>query len=272
MHMRARDFLCFAECVKEAQNRLLLLGALKQEDHFAEAFKQCTGAGQLSSWFYAFFDHLNKVKELLKTLADVTDEDHAEHRRFERAHRELNEVINEINELVRKNEEMAELRRRDKSLCGKSAGFVREGRRIIQEGGMLRLDSNIACSNLASFPSSLGSEPRRATHHLILCNDTLWYCEVLRGLHGERYKVMHIFQLTEDVPISAKMVGDTEGVFSLADAATQEKLRALQGMGARAWVDAIEQAVSNAPTVPPVARSLSDGTDPHQRELVATDV
>ena len=84
----------------EAQSRLLLLGALKQEDHYAEAFKQCAGAGQLSSWFYAFFDHLNKMKELLKTLADVTDQHQAEHQMFVQAHRELNEVIQEINEQV----------------------------------------------------------------------------------------------------------------------------------------------------------------------------
>ena len=98
---------------------------------------------------------------------------------------------------VRKNEEIVELRRRDKSLCGKSAGFVIEGRRVIQEGGMQQLETNLlGCSNLTSnfactaVTSSLGSEPSRATHHLILCNDTLWLTEVLRGLHGERYKVV----------------------------------------------------------------------------------
>ena len=70
---------------------------------------------------------------------------------------------------VRKNEEIVELRRRDKSLCGKSAGFVIEGRRVIQEGGMQQLETNLlGCSNLTSnfactaVTSSLGSEPSRA--------------------------------------------------------------------------------------------------------------
>lgn len=117
-----------------------------------------------------------------------------------------------VNEAVRREEERMELSKLRDGMVGKHDEFVIPGRRVVRQGGVHQLGRRWAGGGMGRCPPLLceglrglgggdwvggeGREGGRAVHHAILCNDSLWLADVLRG---EKYMISHVFRFENPV-------------------------------------------------------------------------
>ena len=82
---------------------------------------------------------------------------------------------------------------------------------------------------------------QRAAHHAILCSDSLWVAEVLRG---EKYMIQHVFRLDETPPPVCSPLDETLS-FCVSDSAVEIRLRPQDASDAASWVADISAALKS---------------------------
>ena len=152
---------------------------------------------------------------MLETILKHTDDEHVDRPRIEEALEAIEETLNSINESVRAEGDRAAMQKVKDGLVGKHDDFISPGRTLVRQGGMHQLGRTRAegatrstCGYVlieiceGALPSALALENaslthrQRAAHHAILCSDSLWFAEVLRG---EKYIISHVFRFNDPV-------------------------------------------------------------------------
>ena len=89
---------------------------------------------------------------------------------------------------------------------------------------------------------------RRANKYVVLCNDSLWYCELLRG---NNYRVLHVFHFVDEAggcPFACGLHAERPHAFWLADHELHLQLELPKKVSAgpadaAVWVAAIDEAI-----------------------------
>jgi len=166
----------------------------------------------------------------------------------------------------------------------REAGVQEVARKANKAGRMNAAQESADTTEVAGKQHSLKGAGGAMHHYAFLCNDSLWFCEVLRG---NKYKVVHTFLFKpSDAPAAtaqkalsaqdAKASLPTTDVqqsgpssFWVSDGTLSVHLRLASGEDADPWVQSIEDATSASEKsvgddMAPVAATAAEGATPAQ--------
>jgi len=191
-----------------------LLAALQKREAFSTAFDECEKFSKqpLSNWLATPFQHPIHKKNVLETILKHTAKEHTDQQKIQAALEAMEATLDSINDAVRAAGERLDMQKVKDALVGKCDDFVVPGRKLLRQGAMHQLGRSRAAGSTCTYmlidmcegtiPPMLngdgasGGSSYRAVHHAILCNDSLWFAEVLRG---EKYMISHVFRFNDAV-------------------------------------------------------------------------
>lgn len=201
--------------------------------------------------------HLMRQPMLVGGVLEYTEKEHPDHEKLVGAAAKMQSVVDEINEKKRRHEQQLKLVQLHHRLRGDfpERELVQPARQLLLEGGVLEVSRGSG--------SAARRHLLRTAGYIFLCNDSLWYSEVLRG---NRYKLQHVFDFTKQrqdniaAGTSLRMrsagVADSAHVgqvrvklmaagesFRISDPQFVLELRP-QGESAERWVETIEDALN----------------------------
>jgi hypothetical protein len=229
--------------------------------------------------------HLMRQPLLLEAILSNIQKDHPGHAAFRSALDKIKDVVMKIDESKEFHESRLRLVELQQRLRGEFDDLVVPARKLVREGSVQEvarktikgkassaLDDNLEVTKRSH--SSLSRVAGTTGHYAFLCNDSLWFCEVLRG---NKYKVVHTFRFkapagpaapdkTTQPAASADVQVSPTGPasFWVSDSALSVHLRLAGGEDAETWVHAIEEATQVA------APDLSETS--YQADSPANDV
>lgn len=283
--MYAEYFKVFQEYCNNLDYARNRVDACKKLDVFKRAFKQCqedprSRGMDLHNWLQRPNQHLMRQPLLLEAILGNTQKDHPGHASMHTALEKIKVVVAQIDSAKEIHEQRLRLVQLHQRLRGDFEDLVVPARNLVREASVqevARKANKTARTNVMNDSSLSNSLPTQgdggsrhhsfkgaagATHHYaFLCNDSLWFCEVLRG---NKYKVLHTFHFKSTDPQSAmgakppsaqdaKALPPTTDVqqsgpssFWVSDSTLSVHLRLAGGEDADVWVQAIDEATSVA--------------------------
>ena len=283
--MYAEYFKVFQEYCNNLDYARNRVDACKKLEVFKRAFRQCqedprSRGMDLHNWLQRPNQHLMRQPLLLEAILGNTQKDHPGHASMHTALEKIKVVVAQIDSAKEVHEQRLRLVQLHQRLRGDFEDLVVPARSLVREASVqevARKANKTARTNVKNDSSLSDSLPTQgdggsrhhsfkgaagATHHYaFLCNDSLWFCEVLRG---NKYKVLHTFHFksadaqsaTGAKPLSAqdaKAPPPTTDVqqsgpssFWVSDSTLSVHLRLAGGEDADVWVQAIDEATSAA--------------------------
>jgi hypothetical protein len=188
--------------------------ALAKQEAFRHAIETCqadkrSGGLDPQNWLMRPVQHVIRQRLLLDEILKQTDEAHPDIGVLRSAAEAIQAEVTRVNEQKRQYERQQEWRDVHGRLRGEFTQAARPHRQLLRKGGMQEIRR--AAPQLAKPARGPSAEvllfrgmslrgrldrgvsliSTRATHFVFLCDDSLWYADVLRG---NRYKVVHVFQ------------------------------------------------------------------------------
>ena len=203
---------------------------------FKRAFRKCQEDQRakglnLQNWLMRPNQHLMRQPLLLEALLKNTPKEHPDHDRLLQGLNKAKEIVQHIDENKHAHAQAVKLVALHGRLRGHFEELVVPSRHLLREGAMHELHkaavkpgaaalATLGTSNIMGERETnrrTGGEERttsmrrrtinvsaatastfaRSAHYGFLCNDSLWYCEALRG---NKYKVIHVFHFAEGGP------------------------------------------------------------------------
>ena len=279
----------FQEYCNNIDNARLRIESCMKLETFKRAFRKCQEDQRakglnLQNWLMRPNQHLMRQPLLLEALLKNTPKEHPDHDRLLQGLNKAKEIVQHIDENKHAHAQAVKLVALHGRLRGHFEELVVPSRHLLREGAMHELHkaavkpgaaalATLGTSNIMGERETTrrtGGEERttsmrrrtinvsaatastfaRSAHYGFLCNDSLWYCEALRG---NKYKVIHVFHFAQkadlkspEEPGMSLTYGGHESAgasysFTIADAEMTVTVRLANNDEADQWVAVIEE-------------------------------
>jgi len=268
--MYAQYFKVFEEYCNNVDHARNRVDACKKLEVFKRAFKQCqedprSRGVDLHDWLLRPIQHLMRQPLMLGDILGNTQKEHPSFSASKLALHKIKQVVGQVNESKEAHESRLRLVQLQQRLRGDFEDLVVPARKLVREASVQEVARKATKGKANAAPdgdvevgrhhSSFARVAGAVHHYAFLCNDSLWFCEVLRG---NKYKVVHTFlfaaadtqatppQRAQDANDRPQATTDVQqsGQFSfwVSDSTLSVHLRFAGGEDADVWVQAIEEA------------------------------
>jgi hypothetical protein len=217
------------------------LGACTKLDTFRRVLLRCqadprTDGVDLDNWLARPGQHVMRQPLVVANLLDFTQPEHPDYASLRTALEAVQSIVTEVNNKKADYEQRGKLVALQSRLRGHDDvdELVQPHRQLLREGELYELESlspSSASSGGPPYSPAMGSKGRAdppdthtpkgrrnrahgAPKFGVLCNDSLWLCEALRG---NRYSVLHVFRFGNglaDLTAAADVRGLSRGSVS----------------------------------------------------------
>ena len=212
----ARHFEVFSAYTSGLEAARSRVNAIKKLESGSQTLARCqlnprTKGADIHNWLARPNQHLMRQPMLLEQLLSLTPDEHPEHGTLVSALAEVKEVVATVDRRKFEQEQRVKLEATFERVRGDidDEVLLPPHRHLLREGAMIEVKrrsprASTTDSDLGSDTEDMTSDRhgsfaqtllggKRATKYAILCNDSLWYCELLRG---NRYRLLHTFHFT----------------------------------------------------------------------------
>ena len=210
-------FSVWSNHLDSARNRV---EACKKLDAFSKTMRKCqedprTDRADLLNWLSRPSQHLMRQPMVMTNLLEMTPPEHPAHASLDAANERIKAVVNLVDrkksdyeQRARLVELLGRLRGEDDDAGDDDGSLVQPHRQLLREGELYEGSDE--------GDSGMGGAPRYG----LLCNDSFWLCETLRG---NRFNLLHVFHF-EDV-VQKRIGKKGAGTAGAAEPSTRSRKR-----------------------------------------------
>lgn len=255
-------FSAYTSGIDQARSRI---DAIKKLESGSATLQRCqehpdTKNVDIYNWMMRPSQHIMRQPMLLEQLHAMTAEGAPAKPLLEAALNRIKAVVSEVDEKKYEHEQRLKLNDIFPRLQGEGSDhFLEPHRHLVRGGGFAELkkaatlpqgvgeasagSDDDSGGRSSSFTRAFRTSSRRPTKYAILTNDTIWYCELLRG---NRYRLLHVFDLASADFRVIGSHGDPPAALWIADEAMAVQLQPATRAGntsgeASIWLGAITE-------------------------------